>query len=548
MAIGSMKFITLLSIICLVFLALPATLGAQGSVDNDVLTNQGVVDLVKAKVGESVIINMIQTLPTRFSLNKNEIIHLKQQGVSDKILAAMTARGSSTNATASNAPGAVQHQALSAQALSAGERMASSGPVGTWEIRDEKDPMTDREFYEAHVLAKNDPREKVEVDATCESSAGGDVPSPTQAFFDEMKELGAPMGKPSAQVKTLPPVEVMSFKLTYVAKTGQRLARITTPMTGTVDRAPELLGAPIGDDTVTLRGGQSCVFVTMRLGDMYYQSVKAGCGDRDILALSFSSYDPKATDFIGSKNIRDSTLGSLLNLYARGKIVGDRGYDATLQDVLHADKFLLGLPLSDGSTSVVPIAITGPSFKQFASRCAADFARLAPAGTPTAAQPKPLPSLVRPGTTVSAWAKAMMSPAKFTGTADQFAAAFPGFLQQAAAAAGYDPQAFAKESAFVIDSVRTCAQITPAMGAQATSPMPGHRVVTRMLGQQYAICQTGGGSEANAKYPDTRIAVQVNSNSGENWKLGKGFSVLVFFSREKEGGYPIIFGTIPGPS
>jgi hypothetical protein len=73
-------------------------------------------------------------------------------------------------------------------------------------------------------------------------------------------------------------------------------------------------------------------------------------------------------------------------------------------------------------------------------------------------------------------------------------------------------------------------------------------VVTRMLGQQYAIYQTGGGSEANAKYPDTRIAVQVNSKSGENWKLGKGFSVLVFFSREKEGGYPIIFGTIPGPS
>ena len=532
------------SLICLLFLTLSSTLVAQGSPDDDVLTNQGVVDLVKANVGQSVIINMIQTLPTNFSLSKNEIIRLKQQGVSDKILAAMTARGSLANTAASNPPNATQHAPLSA-----GEKMASSGPVGTWEIRDEKDPMTDKEFYEAHVLAKNDPKEKVEIDATCESSGGGDVPSPTQAFFDGMKQLGAPMGKSNAQAKALPPVEVMRFRFTYVSKQGQRLARITTPITGTVDRAPEFLGAPMGDDTVRLQGGQSCIFVSMRLGEMYYQSVKAGCGDKDILALSFSSYDLKATDFIGSKNITDSTLGSLLNLYAKGKIVGDRGYDATLQEVLQADKFLVGLPLTDGSISVVPIATTGPSFKQFASRCAADFARLAPAGTPTAAAPpKPLPPLARPGTNVSPWAKAMMNPPKFTGTADQFAAAFPGFLQQAAEAAGYDPQAFTKESAFVIDSVRTCAQITPAMGAQATSPMPGHRVVTRMLGQQYAICQAGGGSDANAKYPDTRISVQVNSNSGENWKLGKGFSILVFFSREKQGSYPIISGTIPGPS
>lgn len=163
--------------------------------------------------------------------------------------------------------------------------------------------------------------------------------------------------------------------------------------------------------------------------------------------------------------------------------------------------------------------------------------------------PHPLPPLVRPGTVLPPAAKAMLNPPKFAGTADQFATAFPGFLRQAAPAAELDAEAFGKESDFVINSIRACAQITPAMAAQTTrEDLPGGAwlVNTRALGAQYAICQAGGGTEPNAQFPGTRIAIQMLA-SGENWLQGKGFTAFVFFSRPKVGNYPIIYATIPGP-
>lgn len=529
------------SVICLLLLLSFQALSAQDS-NQEVLTNEGVVELVKAKVGDSVILSMIQTLPTKFSLSKDAVIKLKQSGVSDKVLAAMVARGSSANPAGGSALTAEKHQPLSAA-----ERKASSETVGTWEVRDKKDPMTDQEFFEAHLLVTDDARERIDVTATCSSSAGGTFPG-VQAFFDQMKGLGAPMKGSGQAAPALPPSEDMRFDIAYHPKAGQSLARVTTPMTGKVERAPELFGSPMGDDKVTLQGGASCVHVSMRLGDMYYGSVKAGgCGDSNTLALMFSSSDPKASDFVGSKNINNGMLGSLMNMYVQGSINADRGHDATLNDVRKADKFLVGLPIKDGSTTVVPLATTEPSFRKFLARCDADFAKLAP--PPAApAPPKPRPTLVPAGVTVTGWTKAMLSPPKFAGSAGQFATAFPGFLQQAAAAAGFDAKAFEKESAFVVDSIRTCAQITPAMAAQATSPMPGHRVVTRTLGQQYVVCQAGGGTEANAQYPDTRIAMQLDSGGGENYKLGKGFTVFVFFVKTGQGSYPIVSATISAMS
>lgn len=531
-----------LLVACLLLLPSSFVLFAQ-TANQDVLTNEGVVELVKAKVGESVIIGMIRTMPTQFSLNKDAVIRLKQQGVPDKVLAAMVSRSSSANSSAGSSPAVGRNQPLSAA-----ERQASAEMVGTWEMRDRKDPMTDVESYEAHLVVKNDAREKIEVTATCSSSSGGGLgnlmASAQQALLDQMKSMSAPMGNSSGQAAApLPPIEDMNFEINYLPKAGQSLERVTAPMTGKVERAPEIFGTPIGDDTVTVRGGESCVHVSMRLGDMYYRSVNAGgCGKRNTLALTFSSSDPKGTDFIDSKNITDSVLRPLLNSYVEGSLIAARGYNATLKDVEDADKFLVGLPMVDGTMEVVPIATTEPSFRKFAARCDADYAKLLPP-PPAPAPPRPLPSLVRPGTTVSPWVRAMLNPPKFTGTADQFAAALPGFLQKAAAVAGFDANAFAKESAFVIDSVRTCREITPEMATQATNPM-GHRVVTRTLGQQYVVCQFGGGTDTNAQYPDTRIELQLETGEGENYRQGKGFTTFVFFAKAGQGTYPIVSATI----
>jgi hypothetical protein len=163
--------------------------------------------------------------------------------------------------------------------------------------------------------------------------------------------------------------------------------------------------------------------------------------------------------------------------------------------------------------------------------------------------PAHLPPLFAPGTPLTSWAKAMQDPPRFAGTTEQFVTAFPRFLEQAAQTAGFDAQAYKKESAFVMDSVRSCAQITPAMAAQATrGGPPGYgQVVTRTLGEQYAVCQSGGSSGWNAQYPDTQIVFQLDSGGGKYWQEGKGFKVFVYFVRAKQGAYPIVSAAIPGP-
>lgn len=61
----------------------------------DVLTNEAVVKMVKAGLSESLIVTMVENQPGQFKLTADELVRLKQQGVSDKVLAAMVAKGSS---------------------------------------------------------------------------------------------------------------------------------------------------------------------------------------------------------------------------------------------------------------------------------------------------------------------------------------------------------------------------------------------------------------------------------------------------------------------
>lgn len=53
------------------------------------LTNSSIVQMVKAGLSESVVVDAIHTQPHRFSLSTPDLIALKQAGVSDAILAAM---------------------------------------------------------------------------------------------------------------------------------------------------------------------------------------------------------------------------------------------------------------------------------------------------------------------------------------------------------------------------------------------------------------------------------------------------------------------------
>lgn len=57
--------------------------------DTEVLTNNTIIKMVKAKLGEDVIINKIKNSKTNFDLSTDGLIMLKEAGISDTIISAM---------------------------------------------------------------------------------------------------------------------------------------------------------------------------------------------------------------------------------------------------------------------------------------------------------------------------------------------------------------------------------------------------------------------------------------------------------------------------
>ena len=72
----------------------------------ETLTNDSVLKLVKAGLGETLIISMIQGQPGKYSLGADDIVKLKGQGVSEKVLGAMIAKGSGLSSSSSTSAAA----------------------------------------------------------------------------------------------------------------------------------------------------------------------------------------------------------------------------------------------------------------------------------------------------------------------------------------------------------------------------------------------------------------------------------------------------------
>jgi hypothetical protein len=105
-----MRVVLGLVLVTAVCLSLP---GAT-SLAQEVLTNDSVVQMIKAGLPEAVVIAKIKSTATKFDLKTDSLVNLKKAGVSDKVLEAMMGAGSPTTAGAAPAPPA---PALTAGAL-----------------------------------------------------------------------------------------------------------------------------------------------------------------------------------------------------------------------------------------------------------------------------------------------------------------------------------------------------------------------------------------------------------------------------------------------
>jgi hypothetical protein len=80
------------------WLILPCLLLAQ-----ERLTNDSVLKLVKSGLSDELILSMIKSQPSKFSLGADDLVALKKAGVSEKILGAMIQKNASGSAPAATA-------------------------------------------------------------------------------------------------------------------------------------------------------------------------------------------------------------------------------------------------------------------------------------------------------------------------------------------------------------------------------------------------------------------------------------------------------------
>jgi len=73
---------------------------ATGLFGQDPLNNEAIVKLHSAGLGDDMIVNMVNAQPGQYTLGVNDVVALKQAGISDKVIAAMMAR----NGAAAAAP------------------------------------------------------------------------------------------------------------------------------------------------------------------------------------------------------------------------------------------------------------------------------------------------------------------------------------------------------------------------------------------------------------------------------------------------------------
>jgi hypothetical protein len=100
MKASTIRALLILVLVAAVGLSLP---GAT-SLAQEVLTNDSVIQMIKAGLPEAVVIAKIKSTSSKFDLKTDSLVSLKKAGVSDKVLEAMVAAGSGSAPTTGAMP------------------------------------------------------------------------------------------------------------------------------------------------------------------------------------------------------------------------------------------------------------------------------------------------------------------------------------------------------------------------------------------------------------------------------------------------------------
>jgi hypothetical protein len=194
----------------------------------------------------------------------------------------------------------------------------------------------------------------------------------------------------------------------------------------------------------------------------------------------------------------------------------------TTAEAYHANIIKVELPLANGDAPILVIRPQAPSFRAFASKCAA-------------VDPGAFVNEIKAADGFVYSSRTVLPGRLFKGTAEAFAAALPGFLQRAAPTSGFSAETSEKDAAFIAQVVRTCSQITPQMAKSADADKYGYVVVAK-LGDQYKNCVVNHGftsvSDTLGNYnKETERAVwlHIDPLGPHEWLDGQGFLATVYF-------------------
>jgi hypothetical protein len=333
--------------------------------------------------------------------------------------------------------------------------------------------------------------------------------------------------------------KILAFTITYLSAFDKNLGFQQTQGASTVNLDPALTVGSTG----TVNTPKPQVNLRARIDDGSVQSLVSVSDYRNQATVLFTqqtSGDALSRAFQGDfQNMVNSLQGMAIALGAAG----------TTAEAYHANIIRVELPLANGDAPILVIRPQDPSFRAFASKCAA-------------VDPSAFVNEIKGADGFVYVSKTVFPSRLFKGTAEAFAAAFPGFLQRAAPTTGFNAETSQKDAAFIAQVVRTCSQITPQM-AMSVVEKSGRELLFK-LGDQYKDCMGNARinvSERLGTYnketeravlltidvvgPNGCIVCPPPSNPDPYWRDGHGFLVTVFFTAVKSLDYGRVMATSP---
>jgi hypothetical protein len=328
----------------------------QSDGSSEILDNDAVVRMVRAKLSVNVILNAIRDTPGHYSVTANSLIRLSEAGVPQTVIEAMQAKS-----------GAARPPAKSLDPGSANPLPELSG----WITTARADKLTGAPTVEASTVIPVDGDATVRVTASChlDSLAQRLDTLPDQAanmMQGMMDSLSNDAPRINSRQTSHLDARTLEFRFLYHPKAGSGISLLSSPVAQTVT------ATGLGNGLVSAPA--SCVFMGLTIDGRSKDHIESNsCGVPNLASIDFPALhagDLTASMTSGADRTPAAKFASgLMNQLITAV---DRTV-AHMHDALESREILVGLPLTDGDSAVARIDPQEPSFRQFAARCLETF-------------------------------------------------------------------------------------------------------------------------------------------------------------------------------